>query len=190
MEIDGQQLRVGGDVIVAIDGQPVQTFDELVAYLTLQTEVGQTIEMTVLRAGQEQTVTATLEARPSSEAQRDATEGSTTQGAMLGITGVAITPELAQAMDLPADQEGILIEQVRQGGPADEAGLHGGFKPVTINGSAVLIGGDVITGMDGQPVTQVEDLQAALQQAEPGQKVTLSILRNGQEEQVEVTLGE
>jgi S1-C subfamily serine protease len=54
----------GGDVIVAIGGQPVQSFDEVVSYLARNTSVGQTIRLTVLRNGQDQTLSVTLAARP------------------------------------------------------------------------------------------------------------------------------
>ncbi len=68
--IDGQPALVGGDVITAIDGQPVQTFGDMVAYLARSTKVGQTITLTILRNGKEQTVRVTLTARPSSSAQQ------------------------------------------------------------------------------------------------------------------------
>ena len=54
----------GGDLIVAIDGRPVRNFDELNAYLVFYTAPGQTIEMTVLRNGEELTFPLTLGARP------------------------------------------------------------------------------------------------------------------------------
>jgi serine protease Do len=188
VQINGQQMRVGGDVIVAIDGQPVQKFDDLVVYLARNTEVGQSVTLTILREGQEQQVPLTLEARSSPAAQRGSAE-SGTGNAWLGIVGVAITPDLAQEIGLPSDQQGILVEQADQNSPADAAGLRGSYKPVTINGQPFSVGGDVITAMDGQPITQIEDLQALLQGAEPGQESTLTILRDGEEMQVTVTLG-
>ncbi len=115
----------------------------------------------------------------------------TTAGAAyLGIVGLTMTPEIAQAMDLTTDQQGVLVEQVQQSSPADEAGLRGSFKPVTIQGQQMLVGGDVITTLDGQAVTAIEDLKTTLQQYEPGQEITLTLLRDGQRTQVNVTLGE
>jgi serine protease Do len=111
-EIEGQQVRVGGDVIVAVDDEPVKKFDDLITYLARSTEVGQTIELTVLRGGQEETVSLTLEARPESQVQSSQPEGQTQGGAYLGIVGLTLTPEIAQAMDLPTDQGGVLVEQV------------------------------------------------------------------------------
>jgi serine protease Do len=188
VEIEGQQVRVGGDVIVAVDGQPVKKFDDLITYLARSTEVGQTIELTVLRGGQEETVSLTLEARPESQVQSSQPEGQTGGGAYLGIVGLTLTSDIAQAMDLSADQEGVLVERVQQGSPADEAGLRGSFHSVTINGQQLLIGGDVIVAVDGQTMASFEDLSAFLQQAEPGQEVALTLLRDGSQVEVSVTL--
>ena len=188
VEIDGETTRVGGDVIVAADGQPVQDFDDLIAYLTNSTEVGQEIELTVLRQGQEKTISPTLAARPESQAQSSQPEDQTGGGAFLGIVGLTVTPEIAEVMDLPAGRGGVLVEQVQQGSPADEAGLRGSFQPVTINGQQVLVGGDVIVAMDDQTIERFEDLSAFLQQAEPGQGVMLTLLRDGNQVEVSVTL--
>jgi S1-C subfamily serine protease len=61
---DGRQVEVGGDVITAIDGQPVKTFDDMLVYLTLQTTPGQEVTLTILRDGQYQDVTVQLGTRP------------------------------------------------------------------------------------------------------------------------------
>jgi serine protease Do len=188
VEIDGEATRVGGDVIVAVDGQPVQDFEDLIAYLANSTEVGQEIKLTVLRRGQEKTISLRLEARPESETQSSQPEDQTGGGAFLGIVGLTVTPEIAEAMDLPTNQGGVLVEQVQQGSPADEAELRGSFQPVTINGQQLLVGGDVIVAMDGQTIERFEDLSAFLQQAEPGQEVTLTVLRDGNQVEVSVTL--
>ncbi|GAP13313.1 trypsin-like serine protease, typically periplasmic, contain C-terminal PDZ domain [Longilinea arvoryzae] len=58
----GQMTVSGGDVITAIDGQAVKTFDELTSYLFNSTQVGQTVQLTILRNGVEKTVQITLEA--------------------------------------------------------------------------------------------------------------------------------
>jgi 2-alkenal reductase len=62
--LDGTDLRVGGDVIVAIGGQTVKTFDDLIAYLFDSTEAGQQVTLTVLRDGAQVDRQVTLEARP------------------------------------------------------------------------------------------------------------------------------
>ncbi len=63
--INGQKVSVGGDIVVAIDSQRVKAFDDIVAYLASSTEVGQTVTLTVLRQGKEETLKVTLAARPS-----------------------------------------------------------------------------------------------------------------------------
>ncbi len=64
--VDGRQVSVGGDVVTAIDGQPVNTFDDLLYYIALETRPGQQVELTILRDGQSMPVNVTLEARPDS----------------------------------------------------------------------------------------------------------------------------
>jgi S1-C subfamily serine protease len=61
---DGRQVEVGGDIITAIDGQPVKTFDDILLYLTLQTTPGQTVILTILRDGKYQDISLQLGTRP------------------------------------------------------------------------------------------------------------------------------
>jgi serine protease Do len=184
--INGATARVGGDVITAIDDQPVRRFDDLVSYLATSTSVGQKVTLTILRGGKEQKVEVTLGARPRTQSS---IPPSGSGNAYLGITGRTLTAEIAQAMGLRDTQQGVLVVNVQQGSPADRAGLRGSYKPATINGEQMLIGGDIIIAFDNQPITSFEDLQAALAQSQPGQKVTLSIIREGKTMQIEVTLG-
>lgn len=64
VQFQGQTIPAGGDVIIAIDGQPVRKSDDLITYLTRNTSVGQTVQLTIVRDGQQQTVSVKLEARP------------------------------------------------------------------------------------------------------------------------------
>jgi 2-alkenal reductase len=63
--VDGRPVDIGGDVVIAIDGQPVKTFDDMLIYVALNTSPGQQVVLTVLRDGQQQDFTVTLEPRPS-----------------------------------------------------------------------------------------------------------------------------
>jgi 2-alkenal reductase len=56
---------LGGDVIVAIDGEPVDDFDDLLSYVALETEPGDEVELTILRAGRQEVVTLQVGERPS-----------------------------------------------------------------------------------------------------------------------------
>jgi serine protease Do len=67
--IAGQQTVVGGDVIIAIDNQPVNDFEDLASYLTNSTQVGQTVTLTILRQGKQQTVQLTLGVLPANLGQ-------------------------------------------------------------------------------------------------------------------------
>jgi S1-C subfamily serine protease len=199
--LDGQTVQVGGDVITAIDNQPVKTFDDLVAYLARSTTVGQQVTLTILRDGQTQTVNLTLAARPATNTQSAATlpqvpslptvpnnRGNGTGAVWLGIQGLTLTPDLAQAMNLKADQQGVLVEQVVADSPAQRAGLQAGSTTTTLNGQDIQIGGDVITAFNGQPITSMQQLQRAVQRAGADTPVTLTVLRNGKSMDISVTL--
>jgi serine protease Do len=189
-QINGVSVPVGGDVIVAIDGQPVQQFDDMLSYLARNTEVGQKITLTVLRDGKEMTVDLTLAARPDQSTAQSGSGAGSTVGAYLGIDGVTLTAQIARAMNLPSNLTGVLVGAVEPGGPADQAGLRASTETVTLNGQQLKIGGDIILGVDGVPVPSIEDLNMLLQQAEPGLTVTLQVLRNGRLGDMDVTLGE
>lgn len=111
--------------------------------------------------------------------------------AWLGISGQTLTPEVAEAMDLPKDLKGALVIAVNRAGPADKAGLQGSDEQASVDGAEVQVGGDVIVGIDGQTVEGMDDLIAFLtEQARPGDKVELQVVRaNGDEETLSVTLG-
>jgi len=134
-----------------------------------------------------------LQARPRSSSEEPENSGAASNNgshASLGITGVTVDTDLAKELNLNQSQDGVLIEQIEQNSAADEAGLHGSFKTITINGSRVLVGGDVITAANGEAIHSIQDLQTIIAQAKPGDKMTLTILRDGREQQITVTLGE
>jgi S1-C subfamily serine protease len=106
----------------------------------------------------------------------------------LGLLGLTVTPDVAQAMNLASDQRGVLVEQVQRQGPADRAHLREGSQAFVSNGHRRLIGGDVIVALEGQPVSRLKDMQTFLQQAQPGQTVTLTLLQGKGQIQVKVTL--
>jgi S1-C subfamily serine protease len=194
VEIDGQQVRVGGDVIVAINDQPVKEMDDLIAYLASSTRVGEKATLTIMRDGAEEKISVTLEARPSQTAKVEQAEQAQTQtqadAAWLGILGIDLTAELAGAMDLQADQQGVLVQQVENNSPASQAGLRGGSQPFEINGESVLLGGDVIIAIDGKSIASIAELKAALADMQPGESVRLTILRDGDQQVLDVTLGQ
>ena len=71
---NNRELATGGDIVTAIDGEPVRRFEELVGYLVTKTAPGQTVTLTVLRDNEEITVEVVLGSRPNANAalQREA----------------------------------------------------------------------------------------------------------------------
>jgi S1-C subfamily serine protease len=108
--------------------------------------------------------------------------------AYLGISGGSITPDLAKALKLP-EEEGVLVNEVVKGGPADEAGIKGGDTSATIEGASFRLGGDVITEVNGKKITGMEDVINAVNAASPGDKMELTVDRDGKPQTIDVTLG-
>lgn len=113
----------------------------------------------------------------------DLMAGRKVQHPWLGISGAALTAQLAEEHRLPVTR-GVVIYEVVPGSPAAAAGLKGGTR--TYEGD--IIPADIILAVDGRPVGSVEELAAYLQTRRPGDTVQLTVLREGKEVQVPVTL--
>jgi serine protease Do len=85
-----------------------------------------------------------------------------------------ITPRLAKSLDLP-DQKGALVSDVFPNTPAEKAGIKSG---------------DVIVGLNGKDITDVNSFQLAVSESAPGSSATIKLLHNGRPETVTVTLTE
>jgi S1-C subfamily serine protease len=110
--------------------------------------------------------------------------GKSVQHTYLGISGYDIDPALQQELHLPVAQ-GVLVAIVTPGSPADRAGLHGDSGTKTNPKGD----GDIITGVNGKPISDMADLTSALSNDTVGQKVTLNILRGGTHLNKTVVLG-
>jgi S1-C subfamily serine protease len=108
--------------------------------------------------------------------------------AYIGVSTQSLYPQLADRLGIDSDYGGLLAEVV-PGGPADQAGLRGGDGKIHFQGFPVRTGGDVILSVDGRKVFRPEDLARYIASFQPGEKVTLEILREGNRRKVEVTLG-
>jgi len=107
----------------------------------------------------------------------------------LGIRSLAIGPELAEEMGLPADN-GILILQVVPGGAADRAGLRGGNQRAYLGNTLVMVGGDLIVAVDGEPVSDQQDLANLMNKHRAGDSVAVTIFRGKRQMDVKVVLQE
>lgn len=109
--------------------------------------------------------------------------------ATLGVEGRGLWPGLAEALDLSV-QQGVLVERVDPGGPAAQAGIRGGTKVVLAGLQELRIGGDVVVAVDGKEITSQMELNLLLNRAEPGNTVTVTIVRGGKKIDIPVKLGE
>lgn len=109
----------------------------------------------------------------------------------LGVSAISQLSmfELAQEFDLPVDY-GVLVQEVIPGQAADKAGLQGGDQEETLHGIPLLIGGDIIIAIDGVRINNYDEMVGYLvNNTTVGQTVTLTIIRDGKQMDVEVTLG-
>ncbi len=107
----------------------------------------------------------------------------------LGVEVLPISPELAQEIGLSADH-GLLIMRVVPGGAADQAGLRGGSERAYLGNMPILLGGDLIVAIDGQPVEDTQELSHVMTQHKAGDTATVTVYRGRRKMDVRVTLGE
>ena len=109
--------------------------------------------------------------------------------AWVGITTQTITPSLAAELRLESER-GAAIQEVIGGSPAERAGLQEGDEEREVDGIVLLAGGDVILGIDGEAVASAEDVVRIVTNSLPGETATFTILRGGEQVEVEVRYGE
>ncbi|HTC33003.1 MAG TPA: trypsin-like peptidase domain-containing protein [Bryobacteraceae bacterium] len=107
----------------------------------------------------------------------------------LGVSVVPISGDYADALSLPT-QGGLLIQEVDADSAAARAGLRGGRQEVQIGNAQVLVGGDLIMSIDGQPVERDDAISRALAKKRTGDTLELTIFRNGRTINVRIKLGE
>ncbi len=108
--------------------------------------------------------------------------------AYLGISGPAVTPDVADKYNLAASR-GVLVESVTSESGADKAGLRAGKTRVVVAGETFVLGGDIIVSFDGQRISSIEQLRDAVAAHKPGDKVKVVIVRDANRTSVTVTLG-
>ena len=108
--------------------------------------------------------------------------------AYIGVSSQALYPQLARKLDLDTTFGG-LISEVVSGGPAEDAGLEGGDDKLRFQAAQYRTGGDVILQVEGRDIVGPDDLAEVIAAYQPGDEVTLTILRDDERERVELTLG-
>jgi S1-C subfamily serine protease len=179
VDVNGRKTKLFGDVIIKIDNQSVSKIDDILVYLEQHKKVGQDVKLTVIRDGKLQTIDVVLAERP---VQLNI------EPLWLGIDGTDMSEDIATKLNTN-QSTGILVVGVIADGPADKAGMKGGYKITDINGTEIQLGGDIITSADKIPIQNLKDLSTYIKNnKKEGDKMSLGILRDGKPQEINVTL--
>jgi S1-C subfamily serine protease len=107
----------------------------------------------------------------------------------LGMQGRAVDAALASVVRMPISA-GYLVEVVFDGSPADNAGVRGGTLAVVVQGEEYLLGGDILTAIQGTPIRTHQDYVAKVRTLKPGQRVKVTLMRDGQARDITLTVTE
>jgi len=107
----------------------------------------------------------------------------------LGIVSYAIGPDLAEQMGL-AVEYGVLIQKVVPGGAAERAGLRGGNQQAYVGNTPIMLGGDLIVGVDGQEVADPDAINMLMDKHQAGDTVAVTIYRGRKQMTIKLILGE
>src|SRR5438270_11204382 len=108
---------------------------------------------------------------------------------VLGVYTLAIGPDIADQLGLPADY-GLLVQRVLPGGAAERAGLRGGTERAYLGNTPIMVGGDLIIAIDGQDVQDQQQLEQVMNNHRAGDTVRLTIYRGKRRIELNLTLGE
>ena len=129
--INGREIELGGDVVIAVDDKPIRKIDDLLSYLEKEKESGDNVTLSLIRNGTVQKIDLALASRPTAAFDGEIRGDSQEKRPTLGITGIDVTSELATEMDIPQriidGGEGFLVIDIIRNGPADKAGIRGGL---------------------------------------------------------------
>jgi 2-alkenal reductase len=111
---------------------------------------------------------------------------------LLGVTTIPLTQISAptrQQLGIDPKLKGVMV--VDASGPAQQAGIRGGSRVVNLGGEQIPVGGDIIVAVDGRQIASGGDLRGYIENNKrPGDTVTVTVVRDGQRQDVTVTLGE
>ncbi|MFL6247538.1 MAG: Do family serine endopeptidase [Thermoanaerobaculia bacterium] len=146
-----------GDVVIEVNGKPIRNNRELIDTISYL-PVGSEVQLTIIRNGKRQVVTAKTEERPP---DGDTEEEETTSPAepvrdKLGLSVQELSSELRRQYGIAEDVRGVVVTYVKNVSPAGEANLSEG---------------DVISEVQGQPINSVADFRKAVENIKPGQRV-------------------
>jgi S1-C subfamily serine protease len=107
----------------------------------------------------------------------------------LGVETLTVWPQLAERIDLSVNT-GALVQDVVDGSPAEDAGLEAGNEDISFQGQdGIAVGGDLIVAVNGKRLTREHDLADEIGAHSAGEKVALTIFRDGDRRSLDVELG-
>lgn len=198
-DVNGRQIELGGDVIVAVDNVSVRKIEDLLSYLQSERSIGETVILSVIRDGKNQEIGMTLAARPTQQQQE--IEQRQQERPTLGINSINMTEQIAARMNLTQMQQqplsvdqdgergGVLVVDVFADGPAEKAGIRGGFIVANINRTPIEIGGDVIVRIDDTMIPNVDALNKFIDNENIGDTIHVTVVRNSQPISIPVIVG-
>ena len=159
-------LKVG-DNINSVDGRPVKNGDDLVSDIASR-KPGAKVTLGVIRNGKKQDITVTVADRAKLFASRlgeeeDSSDSSTPKESKLGLGVRAVTPDIADRLDIPAGK-GVIVQDVKPGSFADDVSLSRG---------------DVILEINKQPVNSEDDFTKISSTLKSGQDVVFLVRQRG-----------
>jgi serine protease Do len=170
-----------GDLIVALNGKPVESSGALTRSVALIAP-GKNADLTIQRGKEKKQVSAKVAQRPEDEAavgradtgeEEQGQRGAQDQSPKLGVSLAPLTPEVARQFGVQGD-EGVLVVDVTEGGPADRAGVRKG---------------DVILELNRQPVRRPEEIKNGIAKAKDGEIALLRVRRGDAAIYVAVPVG-
>jgi serine protease Do len=169
-----------GDVIVSLDGKPVESSGQLTRSVAL-VPPGNDVNLVVVRkGGEKKQLSFKVAQRPDDEAMargepegQGGKEGPANKSPKLGVSLSPITPEMARQLGVPGD-EGVVVTDVVEGGPAQRAGVRQG---------------DVVIEVNRRPVKKVEDVAEAIAKMKDGEMALLRLRRAESTRFVAVPIG-
>ncbi len=168
--VSGYSIMTGGDIVTKIGDRDVKGMDDIIAYLSSNTSIGDTVTLQIIRDGEEMDVDVELAARPTAAERKAAAEGSKNEAQPQQEAGTAYLGAYIK----DNGGSGVLIDSVNEDSPAEDAGLKSG---------------DVILKIDGKDVSSAADLKAEISKHLPGERVDLTVERDGDTIDIRVALG-
>jgi serine protease Do len=107
----------------------------------------------------------------------------------VGVHGKLIKKEALSILNIPL-ADGFLVETVEPGSPADRADIRGGELPITIGGTEFLLGGDIITEINGESLDTPDILMKLVRSLKVGDKANLTLYRDLKTRSVDLNLPE